>query len=131
MKTKKEIIDETVEFYSKNPRAVTKEGKCRYLTDDGIKCAVGRFFRSEIDGRIVWGPCTSLIVTGMGKVSLDELLKSEYTGHEVKFWRDLQGLHDYALNWNENGLSPLGHASYQKLLKTWCNNKNDYKQTSV
>lgn len=40
-KTKMEILDETVKYYSTHPRAL--EGQmCIYLSDEGNKCAFGR-----------------------------------------------------------------------------------------
>ena len=56
MKTKTQIIHETVDFYSKNTserRAIEidkkhQDSSCQYLTKNGKKCAVGRCISDKI-----------------------------------------------------------------------------------
>lgn len=120
-KTKKEIIDETVAFYSEDTsrRATNIEliggisfPRCKYLTEDGRMCAVGRCLIP--DGKIrnygndysyEIAMCTSGQIT-----NLEEILKPEYRGHDIGFWRDLQNFHDDNENafWNEDGITEIG-----------------------
>lgn len=104
MKTKREIIEETIKFYNSNNRAVQDRSTCKYLTDDGKMCAVGRCLTDE-DVRNVGdfqGDVDSLVKAFK---SLDEMLKPEYRGHDQQFWRTLQTLHDDPDNWNEDGFA--------------------------
>lgn len=106
MKTKVEIINETVAFYSEDVkrRAVNEDGICEYKTKDGRKCAVGRVllakaFRADIEG------CNALeILERYG----DDILKKKYRGHEPQFWNKLQRIHDWEGHWNDDGLTHLG-----------------------
>lgn len=57
MKTDTELFKETVEWFAGRPerRATTPEGRCRYRTEDGRRCAVGqlipkRKYRTEFEG---------------------------------------------------------------------------------
>lgn len=111
-----EILDETIEYYTHNPRGITDEGVCLYLTEDGKKCAVGRCL---VEGRI---PTTfeggiNSLVRKYGTF----LLRPQYRGHTEAFWADLQGLHDRAENWCENGLTEMGERNVYRI-KTHINN---------
>jgi hypothetical protein len=46
---RKEVLEETLQFYWEDPerRAVSGNGNCQYITDDGRKCAVGRLLSDE------------------------------------------------------------------------------------
>lgn len=113
--SKIEILDETVEYYSTNPRAIVKgtDNKCAYLTEEGYMCAVGRCLSNP--KLIAKKPSLNTTdVRGLEEeLGLDNILKDEYQGHEWKFWQDLQGLHDNKPNWNKDGsLSLDGKRSY-------------------
>lgn len=112
MKTKLEIIDETVAYYTEdvNRRAISGI-ICEYLTEDGRMCAVGRCMiapKQEFKG-----VCSNIYTYENGEAEtieepLDNLLKKEYRGHNIDFWKDLQLLHDCNTNWNNYGLSSTG-----------------------
>ena len=83
MKSKIEIIEELFDNgYCLNPETrAFDDGACMYLMPDGRKCAVGKCMinpDSRIQGSVnrIYG--------------LENLLKPEYRGHEVKFWLSLQ-----------------------------------------
>lgn len=114
-KTKLEIINETVEYYSADPsRRGTNGSTCEYLTLFGQMCAVGRCM---INPKGKEGGVTEL---GTG---FQLMLKKEYRGHSIDFWQDLQGFHDSSWYWDEKGLTRRGNAALQSLLKDW-GNKN-------
>lgn len=113
--TANEIIIETLQYYLEDPsrRAVStpaEAGKCKYLTEDGRRCAVGRCLVSNLEGVDL----TTLItdVHGLNAELQDVLLgglegalKPEYRGHSIKLWTMLQQMHDdYAL-WRQEGPS--------------------------
>ncbi len=106
MKTKLEILNETVEYYSQlGRRALRSDGSCVYKTLDGRMCAVGRCMLSPEDyGR----PGIITLCLGLPE-TLDSMLKPEYRGHLPGFWSSLQRLHDSAKHWNKDGsLSDAG-----------------------
>ncbi len=114
MKTMQETLDETIAAYTSETRAVNESideegdsvGICDYLTDDGRMCAVGRCM---IDPSLYSGDdnCT-VIRINYREGGLDSVLKQEYRGFPLEFWRELQKLHDVRHNWDPEGLSPAG-----------------------
>ncbi len=124
MKTKLEIIEETIKFYSEDPtrRARSITGGCEYLLRvPGVKdrmCAVGRCMHEPM---LYTGSVYS--IERLGKRIFDttfqEALKPEYKGHSRDFWSDLQILHDVKEFWNENGLTNEGKTYADKLRVTY------------
>lgn len=109
MKTKLEIIDETINYYSNpNNRGITGN-MCKYLTDNGKMCAVGRCMAKPHTSYL--GAASRILIrdgTQELKLELEPLLKEEYRGHSVKFWNDLQHLHDRAQHFTYTGFSHKG-----------------------
>jgi hypothetical protein len=105
LKTKIEIIEETVAYYSENPRSV-KYGslsKCVYLNENGNKCA---FSRCCTDEGVTWLHEQIDVIEEGDSVIQHFLkhLKPEYQGHDFEFWKDIQRLHDNKGYWvNGNG----------------------------
>lgn len=120
MKTKIEIINETVKFYSEDTsrRAFTSDwgfneeqkGVCCYLTEDGRQCAVGRCLENSAD----------IANGGIATVWNTAKFKPEYEGHDKTFWSDLQNFHDPHIYWNDSsGLTKPGQVHLQKLLEKY------------
>jgi hypothetical protein len=129
MLTKKQIIDDTAQYFNVNNRA-TNGGGCEYFDCEGYKCAIGRYLNDELNqyGYFVDAIHNSLtdwnqpMISVKGKTNsmpLDNVIKLEYVGHEYKFWSDLQGFHDNNSYWDDTGLTELGQLRYQGLLKEW------------
>lgn len=120
MKTKEQIIDETVEFYSVDPKGrravITVEDgttRCRNITPDGRCCAVGRLIDvNKIDDGVI-KPVASLSETM--RVLLDD-----YQGHPFTFYGDLRSLHDNSMYWNDKGLTDQGRAFVAAMKAEWC-----------
>ena len=120
MKTKLEIIDETVKYYSEDVtrRAVPKEGGCYYhVFDQGMDkyCAFGRCMidpKISVDDTSGFNESQSII-----GVDQDLLLKEEYRGHSNRFWIEIQRLHDNDVYWGSDGLSADG-LRYSEELKS-------------
>lgn len=109
MKTKLEIIEETVNYYSEDTsrRAFNGSG-CEYLMEDGRNCAVGRCFTE--DGLSNFGNCRTCF-----DYDMIPYLKEEYRIDDYDFWCDLQELHDTNAFWNDNGLTKGGEAKVKGL----------------
>jgi hypothetical protein len=124
--SKLDILDETVDFYSNNTRAVVTVGEnkrteCRYVTPEGNKCAVGRCLM-DAEGVAELHNTTS--AAGLDeKLGLDKILKEEYRGHSVKFWADLQLLHDSSEYWAKGSLSFAGRREYENMTKNISNDR--------
>lgn len=115
MKSKAEIVVETLLHYnSKNRGYNISEDHCTYLDKaTGNKCAVGRcILDSEIENvakfeeKYIYNTANSSPnVESLANrfLNLDSLLKPEYRGHDVKFWKNLQNLHDLSSMWTEDG----------------------------
>lgn len=128
MKTKLEIIDETEAAYS-DPRnrgigcdRFSSVDICVYVTVDGKMCAVGRCM-IEPSPRMVGGADILLMENdnraGMLRLNLEEVLKPEYRGHPVSFWRSLQMWHDLPDNFTETSISEMGRQSLGLLRKRY------------
>lgn len=123
----RKLLKETADFYSEDVsrRALNEMGRCRYLVpENGNMCAFGRCMidpENVSEGESV----TQFGLNPKGP-SMDEVLKDEYKGYHLEFWRDLQRLHDDDSNWDENGLTRVG-ADF--VLKIYTNiDRGDYEQ---
>lgn len=126
MKTKTEIINETVEFYSKDPvnnRAFSQKGGYEYINKDNKKCAVGRCIKDSIleEERNTINAQGYVISLDKNYKGLDTILKDEYIGHDVDFWEKLQEIHDSNFNWTPEGLSENGKENVKWLLERYEN----------
>jgi hypothetical protein len=129
-KTKKEIILETAEYYGSDPsrRALSTSGaRCRYLTSDGRRCAVGRCMVEGVKifyyDNATCKDATRSQETAVCSVDqiyfIDALLLPEYRGHDSSFWNSLQDLHDTDSYYDKNGLSESGQHALDYLLKKY------------
>lgn len=124
VKTKEEIIDETVKYYNNNPRART-DHSCYYLTDDNRMCAFGRCMLDEKRKKLEMKVCS---IEGMYRdlgissknFDFDSVLKPEYRGHSLSFWIDIQDIHDYSNFWYNGKLSEVGKSRVKELKEHYC-----------
>ena len=100
-----DILKDTVDYYSEDPqgrRAVDNNGDCKYTTENGNHCAIGRYMRAEfLDTE--WEENHGVGVHGLSS-NIDYYLKHEVRGLDEQFWRDLQNMHDivgYWLEWSQ------------------------------
>ncbi len=124
MKTYNEVIDETVEYYSKNPRAlnITDSGfvGCYYLhPNTGAMCAVGRCLNDEYLEKFgnSGSNIENLIYHNFVEEDFTVIFKEEYKYlSDADFWSQLQDLHDCDKYWSHNKLSVDGKR-YVEVLK--------------
>lgn len=113
--TKHEIIDETVAYYSEDPKRRAFNGSdCMYfIPESGNMCAVGRCLKnpSDLIGKTI---NADDLLEGN-----DSLLKLEYQGHDARFWQDLQWLHDRKEFWCESGLTVAGKNEVIGMKSKW------------
>jgi hypothetical protein len=122
MKTKKQIINETVRYYSKHPRGLEVNAiGCSYLTKEGNMCAVGRCMtkKSLKIQKIIGVGDSDDLFTLVGEP--DKILKKPYHGHPKYFWKELQDFHDDSKYWIQNNkggnnLTDRGLQAYKLLL---------------
>lgn len=101
MKSKLEILQETIEAYSKPGTRASNGTACFYYeTKTGNRCAFGRCCSEENAKTLVshrYGTVFDF------KTHIDDFLLPEYRGHDAEFWRLIQRLHDNDENWNKDG----------------------------
>ena len=119
--TKIEIINETVAFYSEDPkrRSVNQYGACVYNGENDTHCAVGRCFLTEIKDQgenYIYNAEVGIGDFKHRDINLDDLLEEKYKGHVILFWQKLQSFHDYDLNFNKTGLTDTGRKEVKNLL---------------
>lgn len=125
MKTKEQIINETVNYYSKDTsrRALNNVGNCKYITEDGRKCAIGRVLRPS-KCKKEFNCTVRKLAEILGLNNLDEALLPSVRGHEVDFWIDLQDIHDCNCNWDDDGLTESGEEEVEKIKECWIEDYN-------
>jgi len=112
MTTMLETLDETIATYTHGSRGLDVAGECQYY-DNGRMCAIGRCMLHPENFRNA-GDAHDLVKDYCDK-SLDELLKPDYHGFPIRFWADLQSLHDSITNWDETGLTGTGRNKAQQI----------------
>lgn len=132
IKTAIEIIDETVEFYSVPGRRSVQIGDggeetgCLNNSPTGNHCAFARLVKDDLRPRMGEGNVDTSLYTlsnhlpNAKGLSVEELLekvvKPEYAGHPIEFYRGLQTLHDSSSNWDPiEGLTIAGHMMVNSL----------------
>lgn len=112
-----EIIDETVEYYSNNPRSINDYKICTYHGENGEKCAFSRLCEDDVDFSLFEGRACDYIF----KVNPNfmENLKEEYRYKDLNFYRDLQRLHDNESYWKGSNLSEDGESFVEQLKETY------------
>lgn len=99
--SKIEIINETVEYYTNNTRAIISFNDCVYKTEDGNMCAHSRCLTDEVRNSIginrPFGSAEDVISDFGG----DDVHQEQYRGHEPEFWNKIQHVHDNCEFWNK------------------------------
>ena len=120
-----DIIQETVDFYSEDisRRAYNSdEGGCEYYID-GRSCGVGKCMTrpKEFNKRFPLVGDDSTAIEDVSKKirSLDSFLKPEYRGHSIKFWKDIQTLHDLEQYWIGYNAERLRNDKVRELKEKW------------
>ena len=116
--TKEEIIDETVDYYGKDPqkrRSVDdKYGHCLYEDERGNVCAFGRVLNKE--GLEIAKMNESVTASRLFTDSLlEDHFRDGYYIDDDLFWDKLQELHDVPHHWCKTGLSIHGKQYVQEL----------------
>lgn len=118
---RREFLDETVTFYSKDPtglRASRRSGgsMCYYLMADGRRCAIGRYIIQDIPG--LMGIEASVI--SLLKI-YPTCLPQEVLDLGIPFLSEVQTLHDGEEYWGEKkGLTQLGEEKVVQLINRYC-----------
>ena len=108
-------VEEVANFYNWNNRAVGNDARCKYITDCGKPCAIGRKLTKE-----------ELSKPGINQTPLREIIESgSYWEHfDIRFLVNLQNLHDKLLHWTETGLSETGVLFKESIIRDI--NKGEY-----
>lgn len=120
LKTKIEIIKETIEFYGSDPsRRALDSGLCQYKAKNGNKCAFGRCMKDEF----AFAYCKDSKGASMMLFSYGiNILKEEYQIPREQawdFWDDIQEFHDTSSNFEIHNLSKLGNIRAKFLIEKY------------
>lgn len=129
MKTKLEILEETVAYIKEKGRAVRKNDdgsmSCLYYTPT-VCCAFGRCMKDEYkneefaEGHVDHTANNILSFEGF------DILKDEYQVESIDFWRDIQVLHDDEDNWDNGQLTEEGKYWYNTIKKNITDDRYRY-----
>ena len=111
----KDILEDTIEYYSDSPRAMDFSGSCQYTDADGNHCAVGRYMKKEFQTTEFYA--NNGVSVGSLAADVDTYLDSKVVGLTEKFWSALQDIHDSDNNWGEydEGLTEFGKIRYNSV----------------
>lgn len=133
--TTHEIIDETIEWYSNNPRSKgfrdSGTETCKYFGSEGSHCAFSRCcdlsnpevvkilrkLDSETDGGALKDFESESTFSNHCDFFFQDLLGADHRGHTIEFWADLQMLHDMDDYWTNGKLSDSGLYYVENLKK--------------
>lgn len=118
--TRLEIIKDTVEFYSEDPkgrRSIDENDNCVYTDQHGCHCAVGRYLKTEYQ-YFEWEhnkkSAADDLYPHFYKDDIPQDIRKDY-----RFWQDLQVFHDDNLNFDEDGLSEIGKEEAEQLINKY------------
>ena len=112
-----ELLNDTVAFYSANPsrRAINNNEKCRYIADNGNKCAFSRLCSDEgaelLHKNKEGKGCHSALEDEEFKARLG----LKYPHLSIEFYLALQELHDAEYNWAPMGLTTIGEEKVERI----------------
>ena len=106
------LLDETVKYYSEDTsRRALENGACKYLTEDGRMCAVGRCLdKDKVDYIDIENVAVDTVLTMYHQPFIPE-----YSGYWGKFWCELQTLHDNDIYWIGGKLSQSGKRKVERI----------------
>lgn len=121
--TKLEIIEELFDnYYCKDPSRRAKEGhNCVYRTNEEIPryCAVGMCLTKKGVDIAMKRRIGGVYDFSDNNIDLEKILKKKYQGHESRFWKNLQNLHDESENWTPEVLTEIGKEELNRLKKLY------------
>ena len=122
-KTYSEIVDDIVEYYKTHPRGMANiDGGCTYTG-----CAIGYACGFQVDEWDEHGDFWDVMDSVRNDDSVWEKFLPQYCKTDTNFWRDVQKLHDFCCNWeqNEHGGQDLTGVGKQRVRCL----KEEYKET--
>lgn len=114
------FLEDTVRYYSENVsrRALDKNGQCKYKTEDGRKCAIGRYIIND-------EMCEALDCSTANTVHSIFKYNSNFLPKNIidlgsMFLSEIQKLHDVNFHWNLKGLTKSGKEKVKEIEKEFC-----------
>jgi len=104
--SKEWVLQDTINFYTLENRALNALGSCKYLTEDGKKCAVGRYLKKGMEEDLL--VCGKSATCLMRDEEFKKVIPSWMKLLPVSFLQSIQILHDGENYWTDTGLSKEG-----------------------
>lgn len=120
------VLQDTINFYTLENRAVDCFEKCQYLTEDGKKCAIGRYLKKGHEKELM--ECPKSVEAFLNISAFAKIIPSWMKKIEPDFLKSIQVLHDKEEYWTETGLSKEGIENVKRICK---NNEIDFNQIVI
>lgn len=104
--SKEWVLQDTINFYTLENRALNSLGKCAYLTEDGKRCAIGRYLKKG-QKKILKEYYDSVLAL-MNDDFFEKSIPKWMFKLPNSFLYSIQVLHDNRVNWTNTGLSETG-----------------------
>lgn len=110
------LLEDTVKYYSEDPsrRSKNDSGYCVYKSENGNRCAVGRFLVKDFN-YYLYNTENSVEDLYNYYSETDEFLIPEYRGYDIDFWSTLQVFHDEGKYWDKTGLTDDGKLAVERI----------------
>lgn len=100
------VLQDTINFYTLEKRAVDYYEKCQYLTEDGKRCAIGRLLNKGKERGLM--ECSKSVNAFLEIPEFQKIIPDWMTKLSPLFLKSIQALHDGEGYWTETGLSSEG-----------------------
>jgi hypothetical protein len=109
------LVNETVEWFTNNPRTEMMNASCQYLDSKGNRCAFGRYVKDEyiMDVHREEGTSASHVLEVLG----DDIMK--VSNIPTDFWEALQELHDDDRPWRVGYAPEIGADIHENIDAGW------------
>lgn len=125
--TKQELLQNTVNFYNSNNRAVSSN-KCQYITKSCNRCAIGREVQLNLATQLEDMDVSSdYSGSSVSNSKIFNILPKRLTNMGQDFLVSIQNLHDAKTCWDENGLSNAGKHQVDAIISAYNLNRISFK----
>ena len=121
--SKEWVLQDTINFYNINNRAEDTRS-CQYLTNDGRKCAIGRYLKPGLEETVKGAICGVITFIDL----YPEIIPKWMMKLDHLFLNEIQKLHDEFSFWTETGLSKNG---IRKVKEICAAHKIDFNKITI
>lgn len=120
------VLQDTINFYTLENRAVDCYEKCQYLTEDGKRCAIGRLLKKGREKDLM--ECSNSVEAFVQNGQFEDIIPKWMNRLDPTFLKAIQVLHDSPDFWTETGLSKKGIDQVRLICQ---NRKIDFESLTI